>query len=73
MQSVILLNQGNDLGYLYIAIFIILLLLSPAIVLCAVGLVVRKRKPKTSKTLFIIAGIYLFIGPGVCGGVTRIA
>ncbi|MEP3210908.1 MAG: hypothetical protein ABJN95_17100 [Maribacter sp.] len=70
MANILLFNQGNANGYLILAIVVILLLLSPAIVLCIIGLVLRKKKPKTSKTLFIIAGVYLLIGLGICGGAT---
>lgn len=55
------------MGYLYIALFVIFLMLSPAIILSAIGLVLRKKKPKTAKKLFIIAGVYLLVGLGICG------
>ncbi len=41
----------------------------PAFVLLIVGLVLRKQKPKTSKVLFIIAGVYFIIGTGICGAI----
>jgi len=63
----LLFNQGNGNEYLIIAVVVILLLLSPAIILFVIGLVLRKKKPKTSKILFILAGIYLLIGLGICG------
>ena len=40
---------------------------SPALLLLLIGAVLRGRKPKTAKVLFIIAGIYLLIGLGLCG------
>ena len=40
---------------------------SPAILLLLIGAFLRKRKPKTAKVLFIISGIYLLIGTGICG------
>ena len=40
---------------------------SPALLLLLIGAMLQSRKPKTAKVLFIIAGIYLVIGLGVCG------
>lgn len=60
-------NRGNDLGYLYVAIVIILVVLSPAIILAIAGVILRKKKPKTAKICFIIAGVYLLVGLGICG------
>ncbi|MGJ8658859.1 MAG: hypothetical protein ACSHWV_03330 [Cellulophaga fucicola] len=68
MINAILLNQspnGNG-DYLTLIILIILALLSPAIICITVGLFLRKKKPKTAKTLFIIAGVYLVVGIGLC-------
>jgi len=67
MTGVLLFNQGSGNQYLILALVIILLILSPAIILCIIGFSLRRKKPKTSKTLFIIAGVYLLIGIGLCG------
>ncbi|MEP0213052.1 MAG: hypothetical protein ABJD66_07555 [Cellulophaga sp.] len=68
MINAILLNQSpNGSGdYLTLIILIILALLSPAIICITVGLFLSKKKPKTAKTLFIIAGVYLVVGIGLC-------
>lgn len=53
---------------LFMAIgLVLLIILSPAIILFIVGLVYRRKKPKVSKTLFILGGLYLLIGGGICG------
>lgn len=40
---------------------------SPAIILLIIGLVIRKRNPKRSRIMLIIAGVYFLIGAGICG------
>lgn len=68
MINAILLNQNpnGSGGYLTLIILIILALLSPAIICITVGFFLRKKKPKTAKILFIIAGVYLVVGIGLC-------
>ncbi|MDC1188325.1 hypothetical protein N8089_00890 [Flavobacteriales bacterium] len=44
-----------------------LFLHSPAIIMLVIAILQRKSKPITSKTLFIITGVYFLIGGGVCG------
>lgn len=72
MLSTIIINQGlgNDNYYVYVAIVVGLILLSPAIICTLVGFFIRKRKPKAAKILFIISGVYLLVGLGICGGLT---
>lgn len=50
-----------------IIVFILGIMLSPAIILFIIGRAIYKRKPKTSKILYIIATVYAIIGLGVCG------
>jgi hypothetical protein len=49
-----------------------LILHSPAIIMLIIAIRLRKSKPITSKTLFIITGIYFLIGGGVCGTLMEI-
>lgn len=62
------LNQGygNDWEFFILVIAAVLLMFSPAIIMVIIGFVLRKKKPKTAKTLFITAGVYLVIGIGMC-------
>lgn len=67
-QLLFFLNQGygNDWEFIILVITAILLMFSPAIIMVIIGFVLRKRKPKTAKILFITAGVYLVIGLGMC-------
>jgi hypothetical protein len=38
----------------------------PPLLLLIIGLYKRKTKPETAKVLFILAGIYVLIGGGIC-------
>ena len=58
-------SSGN--GFLGMIIFILLIMLSPAIILFLVGLYKRKSKPETAKILFILSAVYVLIGAGICG------
>jgi hypothetical protein len=62
----ILLDISND-GFVLMIILILLILLGVPIILSIIGLVLRKKKPKTAKVLFIIAAVYVLIGLGICG------
>ncbi len=53
----------NDL-----AILILLIMLGPPILLTIIGFAVRKNNKPSSVLLFILAGLYLIIGFGICGG-----
>ncbi len=60
-----LLEVGNLLP-LVIVVYLVLHL--PAIIMLVIGLRLKERKPKTSKTLLILAGVYFLVGAGICGG-----
>lgn len=60
-----LLEVGNLLP-LVIVVYLVLHL--PAIIMLVIGLRLKERKPKTSKTLLILAGVYFMVGAGICGG-----
>jgi len=53
-------------GIALIILLVALMWIIP-IVMLIIGLIVSKSKPKTSKILLIISGIWLVIGIGVCG------
>lgn len=55
-------------GLIFLVIGIYLVCHLPAIIMLILGLRWFKRKPKTAKTLLIIAGIYFIVGAGICGG-----
>lgn len=61
----ILLIEGGD--FLGLVIFIIILMLAPAVIMTIIGFLLRKTKPKASKILFIISVIYTIISLGICG------
>ncbi len=66
MKSSFFLEVGNLGG---LVAMLVLLMIVPPILLLIAGLVARsKSKKKTAKVLFILAGVYLIIGLGICGG-----
>ena len=60
----IALEVGN-LDGLFVLIFLIMA--GPPIVLSIVGFSIRKSYPDAAKVLYILAGLYLIIGLGLCG------
>lgn len=60
----ILLEAGNLNGVIAL---VLLMMLSPAILLTIVGFAIRKKRATAAKVLFIIAGLYVLIGLGICG------
>ncbi len=61
----ILLEVGNLNGLVYV---ILLILLGPPIFLALIGLILFKTQSrKAGKVFFILAGVYLVIGLGICG------
>lgn len=62
----ILLDISSD-GIILMIILILLILLGVPIILSIIGLILRKKKPKTAKVLFIISVVYVLIGLGICG------
>ncbi len=51
-----------------IVYFILLILLGPPIFLGLIGLILfRAKNRKAGKVFFILAGVYLVIGLGICG------
>tara|TARA_R110002050_G_scaffold237585_2_gene373633 strand:+ start:5948 stop:6166 length:219 start_codon:yes stop_codon:yes gene_type:complete len=61
-----LLFEVGNLGGLVAILFLIMF--GPAVLLLVIGLILwSKKKKKTSKILFILAGVYLLVSLGVCG------
>lgn len=59
------LEVGNLDGLVY---FFALIMLGPALLLFGIGLLLRKSNKKAAKVLYILAGIYLLVSLGICGG-----
>lgn len=57
--------EANFDGLVY---FFALIMLGPALVLFGVGLLLRKSNKKAAKVLYILAGVYLLVSLGICGG-----
>ncbi|WP_024770748.1 hypothetical protein [Aquimarina macrocephali] len=63
--NTIFLEVGNLDGLVYL---ILLILLGPPIFLSIIGLILFKTKNrKAGKIFFILAGVYLVVGLGICG------
>jgi len=61
----IFLEVGNLNGIVY---FILLILLGPPVLLGIIGLILfRAKNRKAGKVFFILAGVYLVVGLGICG------
>ncbi|EZH72791.1 hypothetical protein ATO12_21920 [Aquimarina atlantica] len=65
IANTIFLEVGNLDGLVYL---ILLILLGPPIFLSIIGLILFKTKNrKAGKIFFILAGVYLVVGLGICG------
>ncbi|GGX20485.1 hypothetical protein [Aquimarina muelleri] len=65
ITNTILLEVGNLDGLVY---FLLLILLGPAIFLAIIGLILFKTQyRKAGKIFFILSGVYLVVGLGICG------
>ena len=58
--------EGGD--YTSVVIIILAIMFGPAILLLIIGLSVRKKNKKAAKVFYILAGIYLIVSLGICGG-----
>jgi len=66
MKPILPLEVGNLDGLVFI---LFLIMLGPPTLLVVGGIfALKKSQKKTAKVLFIIAGAYLLIGLGICGG-----
>lgn len=66
MKTVYFLELGNLDG---IIVILALIMFGPALLLLSIGLLMRKKKPKGAKILYILAGVYLLVSLGVCGAI----
>jgi hypothetical protein len=64
MRSIIPLEANFD-GLIYV---FALIMFGPALILMIIGLLIRKKNPKAAKVFYILAGVYLLISLGICGG-----
>lgn len=61
----LVLEVGNLDGLI---ILILMIMLGPPILLAIIGFILRMTKnPKAGKVFFILSGIYLVVGLGICG------
>ncbi len=67
INASLIILEGNMSGLGTAILLILLLALSPAIVATIIGFVIKNKRPKAAKYLFILSGIYLIIGLGICG------
>ena len=61
---IISLEGGNYAGVFFIVIAI---MIAPPFILSLIGFAIRKSYPDAAKVLYILAGLYLIIGLGLCG------
>ena len=60
------LELGNLNG---LVTFLFAIMLGPPLVLLSIGIILTsKKKKKVAKVFFILAGVYLLVGLGICGG-----
>lgn len=57
--------EANLDGLVY---FFTLIMFGPALLLLIIGLAIRKKNVKTAKVFYILAGVYLLVSFGICGG-----
>lgn len=65
MRTVLPLEVGNLDGL--VAMFL-LIMVGPALVLLLIGLLLRRSNKRAAKVFYILAGVYLIVGLGICGG-----
>ena len=67
MSTILPLEVGN-LDGLFLVLFLIMF--GPALIFLIIGFILKfKAKKKAAKIFFILAGVYLLISLGVCGGI----
>lgn len=65
MATMIVLEGGNYDGIIY---FILSIMFGPPLVLGLIGFILWKAlQKKAAKVFFILAGVYLIVGLGICG------
>lgn len=51
-----------------IIVLLVLIMVGPALLLFGGGFAIRKKSKQASKVLYILAGVYLLVSLGICGG-----
>jgi len=52
-----------------LVVLIVLIMFGPALLFLVVGFILRsKQNKKAAKIFFILAGVYLLVSLGICGG-----
>ncbi|KAA1242984.1 hypothetical protein [Aquimarina sp. RZ0] len=65
MKQLLFFEPGNLNGIVFL---ILAILLAPPLLLAVIGLILFKIKNrKAGKVFFILAGVYLVVGLGICG------
>ncbi len=65
MNYLLPLEVGNLDG---LVAMILMVMLGPPVLFLGIGLLVRKSNPKAAKICYILAGVYMLVGLGICGG-----
>lgn len=58
---------ANDGGYIIAILLGLFIMFAIPIILFIIGLALRNKNKKASKTLLIIAAVYVLMGLGICG------
>ena len=58
------LEVGNLDG---LVAFFVAIMVGPPILMAIIGFAIKKNSPNAAKVCFIIGGLYLIIGLGICG------
>ena len=61
-----LLTISDEISVILLMLVIFILMYSPAIIMTIIGFSIRKKKSNAAKVLFILSGIYLIVGLGIC-------
>ncbi|SFW64855.1 hypothetical protein SAMN02927921_02982 [Sinomicrobium oceani] len=59
--------ESANMDFTGVVVFLFSLMLGPPIILFIIGLAMFQKYRKAAKILFILGGVYLLIGLGICG------
>ncbi|WP_268224994.1 hypothetical protein [Sinomicrobium oceani] len=59
--------ESANMDFTGVVVFLFSLMLGPPIILFIIGLAMFRKYRKAAKILFILGGVYLLIGLGICG------
>ncbi|MEJ8589834.1 hypothetical protein JSO54_01030 [Riemerella anatipestifer] len=60
-----ILEAGNLNG---LVALMMIIMFGPPLLFSIIGILLRKKNPKVANIFFILAGVYIIIGIGICGG-----